>query len=311
MEPWLLIALIAPSLWAIVNLIDVYFVDSVYSDEYDGAIISGAFQILPWLPVVVGVWRFSLPDDGKLILMLSGVLFVWANFYYFRSLFAKNDASLIQLLWNFTVPLTILLSWIMYRDVLTVNQYIGCLLVFFGISALHLNQDFSPGKLIPLLIPMGFAVTLLSLSMLLANRGYEAAQGVFFDSYLLFSLGAMVGTVLLVVFQRLQGGSYSLGRITALSRRYFLVFFSAEAIALVGTIFSQRALDLSPSSALVATIESLSPIFVMLFSAIFILFLRFYFPLATRQMYSQQLTGYRTKILSSIIISVGVFFLST
>ncbi len=311
MESWLLIALIAPSLWAIVNLIDVYFVDSVYSDEYDGAIISGAFQILPWLPVLVGVWGFSLPDAGILILILSGLLFVWANFFYFKSLFAKNDASLIQLLWNFTVPLTILLSWIMYQDVLTTNQYIGCFLVFFGVTVLHLNKDFSLGKLIPLLTPMGFAVVLLSLSMLLANRGYEAAQGIFFDSYLMFSMGAIIGTALLAVFQRLSGGGSNLGRIFALSRKYFIVFFSAEAIALVGTIFSQRALDLSPSSGLVATVESLSPIFVMFFSAILVFLFRFSLSLETKMIYGQQLVGYKTKILSSVIISVGVFFLST
>ncbi|QQR78067.1 MAG: EamA family transporter [Candidatus Moraniibacteriota bacterium] len=312
MESWLFIALVAPLLWAIVNLIDVYFVDSIYSDEYDGAIVSGAFQLLPWLTVLVGAWRFSLPNAGVLSLALSGALFVWANFFYFKALFAKNDASLVQLLWNFTVPMTMLLSWVMYRDVLHANQYIGCLLVFLGVSALHLSKSFSLNQLTPLLAPMGSAVVFLSVSMLLASHGYSLSDGIFFDGYLLFSSGAIAGTLFLVAFRRLRHGSGNLARIFTLSRSYFLVFFSAEALALVGTMFSQRALDLSPSSALVATIESLSPIIVMLFSVFIVLSSEFSSSLKARvAMYGQQLVGYKIKIFCSIIISTGVFFLST
>ena len=77
METWFLVALIAPFLWAIVAIIDTYFVDGVYEDEYDGTIISGGFQSLPWLLVLFGVVDFTFPgfELASLALLAGGFFF--------------------------------------------------------------------------------------------------------------------------------------------------------------------------------------------------------------------------------------------
>ena len=58
---WIAIAFIAPALWALVALLDTYFIDGIYRDATDGAIISGLFQGLPWVLVPLGLIDFDYP----------------------------------------------------------------------------------------------------------------------------------------------------------------------------------------------------------------------------------------------------------
>lgn len=58
---WLLLAFVAPLLWAAVALIDTYFVHGVYAEPLDGAGISGLFQSSPWLLVPLGLIEFRAP----------------------------------------------------------------------------------------------------------------------------------------------------------------------------------------------------------------------------------------------------------
>lgn len=310
MENWLFIALIAPALWALVNLIDVYFVESVYKDEYDGAIIAGLFQILPWIVVIFGWWKFQFSFSGSVYLFGAGITFLYAVFFYFRALFSKNDASLIQILWNLTVPLTLFLGWLLYGDTLSQFQYIGCLLVFLGIFCLNFKKTFTWEELRSLRNPMFFAISFLSLYMLFSEKGHNAATTGFVNAYLIFSLGNVFGALTLLAYKWTESRE-RFRHITRLSRKYFFVFLTAETIALLGTMLSQRALDLAPFAGLVATIESLSPIFVMLWSLLLVLVLYWFKQRSTMQkIYQEQIYGYSVKILVSIIIAVGVYFLS-
>lgn len=311
MESWLFVAFLAPALWAVSNLIDVYFVESIYTDEYDGAIISGLFQILPWILVLLGVWRFEFHLEGSGQLFVGGVLFLFALFFYFRSLFSKNDVALAQLLWNITAPLTLLLGWLFYHETLSSSQYFGFFLVLFGAFSLGFKSSFRSSEVWSLAKSMSFAIIFLSVSMLLSDKGYAANSGSFFDNYLIFALGNFCAALCLVAIKMREGKS-RLRYIASLSLKYFAVFFFAELIALFGYIFSQRAIDLAPSAALVAAVESLIPVFIMLLSLLLLVF--FYCfqrgSVLTRKIYQDQVDGYYIKIIATIIIATGIYFLS-
>lgn len=60
---WLLIALVAPFLWALTAVLDSYFVVNWYRDKYDAIVVSGVFQSLPLLLVLLGIVQFSLPSS--------------------------------------------------------------------------------------------------------------------------------------------------------------------------------------------------------------------------------------------------------
>lgn len=308
---WLLIACIAPALWAVSNLIDVYFVESIYTDEYDGAIISGLFQILPWAAVLLGIWDFHLSWDGAPTLFISGMFFLWSLFFYFKALFSKNDVALAQLLWNLTAPVTLLLAWIFYSETLTGYQYAGFVLVLVGAACLGFKTTFRREELLSLVKPMSAAILLLSASMLLADKGYESNTGTFFDNYLVFALGNFVAALSLLGV-KFREGKRRFQHLAALSLKYFFVFFAAELIALIGYVFSQRAIDLSPSAALVAAIESLIPVFIMLFSIVLLGTLHFLRTgsAITKRIYQDQIDGYLVKIIAAAVIAAGIYCLS-
>lgn len=312
-ENWLVIAFIAPALWSLVNLIDVYFVNDVYRDEYDGTIISGFFPLLPWALVPLGVISFDFPENQWWMFLLSGTLFLFANFFYFKSLFSNNDAALVQIFWNLTVPFTIVISWLFLQESLESGQYIGIGVVLAGVIYLSLQEKSGAWKPREVLKNMLPAAILLAASLVLAEHAYRESSVGFTDGYLVFALGMVIGALMVSVIGKL-GFRDRFARVAKLTGKYFVVFFFAELLALVGTIASQRAVDLSPSASFVATIESLSPVFVMVFSVLILFFgkllMKGRFSSEHASLYRGQTIGLPQKIAATAMIAVGIFLVS-
>lgn len=310
-ENWLLIAFIAPILWSIVNLIDVYFVGGVYSDEYDGAIIAGLFPLFSWLLVALGIVPFRFPETGTLMFLLSGVLFLLANFFYFKSLFCKNDTALTQIFFNLAVPGTLFLSWLLLGEKLTAVQYMGIAVVFVGASVLCFPGKEKVSRGGAVLLQMLPAVLCVSLSLVLSESAYRASNTSFFDGYLLFTIGMAFGACLIAFWDK-QTLKKRMTHIGDLTSRYFLIFITAETLALLAVMGSQRAVDLSPSASFVVTIESLNPAFVMLFSVLLVLFLKL-FPNQTHlseQIYRNQVSGVGIKSIATVLVVYGIYLVS-
>ena len=95
---WFLLAFVAPILWAIVAILDTYFIHGVYEDEYDKTVVLGVFRSLSWILVPLGggiVYRASefrgcFGAFGRRIFPLS-------FFRYFKALFVANDTVLMQI----------------------------------------------------------------------------------------------------------------------------------------------------------------------------------------------------------------------
>lgn len=311
LETWLVIAFIAPMLWSLVNLIDVYFVDGVYQDEYDGTIISGLFPLLSWVLVPFGLVTFHFPKEEWGMFLLGGGLFLFANFFYFRSLFSKNDAALIQIFWNLTVPFTIVLSWIFIGERLFLRQYIGIVVVLGGVVYLSLQDKTGAWNVWGVLKGIVPASFLLAASLVISESAYRGSAVSFFDGYLLFALGMAIGAVLVGFFDQ-AGFRKRFDRITTLTGKYFVAFFCAELLALVGTITSQLAVDLSPSASFVATVESLSPVFVMIFSFGIVFFGKHFIRKfsAGTSLYALQFGAVWQKVLATVTVAIGIFLVS-
>lgn len=306
---WLLIAFVAPFLWALVNIIDVYFVESVYEDEYDGAMISGIFQIAPWLLVPFGMISFTLPaTEAGLLAFFGGSLFLFSFFFYFRALFSKNDVALIQVLWSLSVPLVPFLAWLFIGERLALLQYMGIVIAFIGAICLSLDPKIRSNGFAATARIMVLAIFLLSLSMVIEARAYTLA-GDFWSIFLLFSLGAAITGTGLSFFDK-KGYTDRLQHIAGLSRKYFLVFFLAETLALLGTLTSQRAIDLSPAVSFVAVIESLVPAFVLGISFLLSVMLFEKNRKLARRLYRDQLVGIRMKMVSIAIIAFGIYLIA-
>lgn len=310
MENWLIVSLIAPALWAITNLIDVYFVASSYEDEYDGAVISGFFQLFPWLLVLVGWQQFHGFGNGSTYLFFGGTCYLLFLFWYFRALFSKNDVALIQLLLNLAVPVTLVLSLLFYKEFISGLQLLGGVLIFGGVSVLGFQSSFRWSQIKPLALSMGLAVLFLSLSMIFSSKGYDQGNS-FYSSYLIYSLGMITASIFLFLF-KLRKNNQFVGHLAALTKNYFVIFLIAELIGLLGYIFSQRSLDLAPSASLVVLVECLLPVFILLFSVLLLLFFKVTKSRSSLadEIYRDQLIGYPVKIVATCLVGLGVYVLS-
>lgn len=309
MEIWLLLAFVAPFLWALVTVIDVYFVDGVYQDEYDGAIIAGVFQSLVWLPALFGVVGFTFPDpDASMWAFGSGVLWIVYTFFYFRTLFAYNDSVLMQVLGNISVLAVPFFAWFLLGERLEPIHYVGIGIAFVGVTIFSLDRTIAKGKFSDIAPPMILAVGILSLSMVFGKRAYDLSDD-FWSLFLLYCTGAVSVSVALL-FSRLREARSRAVRIVRMSRKYFLVFALAESLAVVGTLASQRAISLAPAVSFVAVIESLVPVFAMFLSLIFAYFLIKKGRTELGQVYRNQLLGIRAKAFAVALLAIGIYVVS-
>lgn len=317
---WLVISFLAPMFWALVNTIDVYFVDGIYRDELDGVIISGVFQILPW-PVILLLTSSGLPSvigdifsKGLSILILlpfaGGFLYTMAFYFYFKTLFGKNDVSMLQVIWNLTVVAVPILSFFIFKEILPFNKYFGMAVALSGAVILAMGRDLRGNITYNYLCTMFCAVILLSLSMVFCERSYNVFSGVydmlgFWAGFLFFSLGSFCAGALFSFFFRRNP--------LLLIKKYYKIFILAEGIYFMGNLCSQRALDTAPSASYVAVIETFVPVFVLVYSLLIIFLLPSEIKNANKaieKIYSEQTKDLWVKGLATFIMAIGVYIIS-
>lgn len=308
---WLIVAFIAPMLWALVNLIDIYFINGIYENEYDGTIISGIFQITPW--ILVPWLGFNFPDKDLAVMAIAGgFLYSVSTFFYFKALFVTRDAAATELLWNLSIPIVPFIAFIFIGENLSAMHYAGIGISFIGASLLSFDDKIRIKKFRGLPLIMIGAVSFLAMSMIIEESVYRETD--FWSAFLLFSLGAFTGGVFFWAFRMITGYGTGKKSLFKLSKQYFWIFLFAETLAVCGVVFLQRALAVSPSASFVTIIGAFQPAFIMVFS---ILIVQANAALRKKsddqlihRIYTEQLTGARTKLFALGIMTIGVWLVS-
>lgn len=309
MSEWFLIALAAPFLWALVTTIDVYFVNDVYEDEYDGAFIAGMLQLVVWLLVPLGILHFTFPGfEAALWVFLAGASWIAYTFYYFRTLFAYNDSVLMQILGNVSVLLVPFFAWILVGERLTPIHYVGIAIAFIGVTIFSFDRTIAKGKFSDVAPPMLLAVTALSLSMVFGKKAYEISDD-FWNLFLIYCLGSTTLAVALIAI-RPREVRKRISRIVQMSKRYFWIFLFTEGMIILGTLASQRAISLAPAVSFVAVIESLTPVFAVILSVTIAFFLARTSRKELGQVYRNQMLGLRSKVFATLLLSIGIYIVS-
>lgn len=307
---WLPIAFVAPFLWAMVNVLDLYFIRGAYQDEWDGTLISGIFQLLPWALVLVGFVNYTILPKAPMVLALAGgCMFLASFFFYFRALFRFSDAVMIQILWNVAVLVVPVFAWFWSDERLQPTHYLGIALAFFGLTRLASREAKLRHGLRKISWSMVCAVLLMSASMVLQKDAYRLSGDRFLDVYLTFSLG-VAGAAVILAITNVNTTASRIRRVVSLHPKNLALFVVAEVVSILGTLSSQRAIDLAPSATFVAAVESTSPVAVMLLSMIVALALSRKGTDSTTTMFHGQILGWRKKMLAVLFISSGIYCIS-
>ncbi len=307
---WLPIAFVPPFLWALVSVLDLYFVHGLYQDEWDGTLISGAFQLFPWVLVALGLLPFAPPPmEAMLFALAGGATFLVSFFFYFRALFRYADSPMILVLWDFSVLVVPVMAWLWWNERLQSEHYLGIALAFVGSTLFVARDGLLRQGFLRIAGTMVWAVLLFSASMVLQEDAFRLAGDRFLDVYLISALG-MVAAAVVVAALNPQATAVRVRRFAGYKTKYIVLLVFAEILSLGGTVFSQRAIDLSPSPSFVAAIESSTSMFVMILS---LLMAGVFASLGREQastMFRKQTLGWQQKLIAISLTASGIYFIA-
>lgn len=299
----MLIAFIAPALWALVNVVDLFLVKRrIFKDEFEAAGVIGILGVPPAILVVFrGVSQIDLTVAGMAV--FGGVLFTVCTFFLFRSLFRSDDVALVAVFMNLSGLVVPLLAMIIWNETLTLVQYVAIALTVVGSIRLNRKNSVVDGSLRRIIMPMSMSVLAISLSMVMEERVYKMVG--FHDGLPLFSLGIFIGGVFFCM--RMPSGWRRAYRTIATNG---VMLMMTEGINLLATVSSQYAISISPGGAsFIATIETTHPVFVLLISWISLVFCKMFGLGDWVLIFREQFAGFRGKFLAVLLMLVGVCML--
>lgn len=254
---WFYLALLAPLLYAIVNLFDDNLLSFVYLSPYVACISAGLYGALPLLT------RFFLPAHGLPLVLgtcafLAGVLTLCSMFFYFKSLQTEQPSVVVALfaLAPATLPL---FAHVVVGERLALPQIVGLTVVLaasLGLSVSNLRQ-WQVSRALGLVLG---AALLVDASSLLTKYAYQHAD--FYAAYLYFSAGMGMGGVVFLLL-KWRDNVQAIRRIGKRIGRLLPVFIVAEGCGLAADFVLNLAISRGPVS-LVRVIESSQPMFVLL-----------------------------------------------
>lgn len=153
---WILIALIAPLLWSLLNHADKYLISKYSKDVGIGGLVIlsslFAFVSLPFIDAFHHEDVYSTTHD-IIPLMLTGSLMALAILFYLKAL-DRDDASHVVPFWFLIPPIAYALGIFLLGETLETAKVVGSLITLSGafILSLEFEQGFKIKKHVPLLM---------------------------------------------------------------------------------------------------------------------------------------------------------------
>lgn len=169
---WLFFALLAPAISTVVNFTDKYLVERVITD-YRGmpiyATLTG-FIVGTFIWILNGYPRLS-PEDTTLTIV-TGMITIWGTFFYFKAL-GDEPASKIILLKQLQPIQVLILSWLLLKEPLLMNQLTGFILVLVAVVGVTIHKSHLHLRVSPALGLMACATFLWAFSLVLFKQVVE------------------------------------------------------------------------------------------------------------------------------------------
>ncbi|MDB5169997.1 MAG: hypothetical protein JWN82_393 [Candidatus Saccharibacteria bacterium] len=136
---WIILSLLAPAIYTVVNFIDKYVVEHKVKDSRGmpiyGTIVALLFGTAAWL--IGGMPTLSLQNG--LLVLFSGVISMWGFALYFYAL-SKSQTSYIIALLQTTPIFTLVFAQLFLDEPLNMLQLAGFVIVFAAILGLSIDK---------------------------------------------------------------------------------------------------------------------------------------------------------------------------
>lgn len=262
-QSWIIVALAVPIFYALDSVLDVFFVDqNIFRDPVHATVLTGLFSLFYLIGLLVVHEQIHLPKLNILIISIANGMFYIAHIYfYFKVLFKLNDASNLECFLGFSVILVPAFAFFFLGEKLTSYQYLGIGISLIGVIWLFIISV-AKNTIKESFLTMSYTVTILSLTYVIQDKIYQHTN--FYTGLMLFLFGQFLASV---AIWKICHCRISIKE----TYKYGPLFLASQLLGVAAVIFSQRAINLSPSVTIVVAIETTTPLFIMLFSFIAIL----------------------------------------
>lgn len=257
---WIFVALLGPMLHALSSIIDNYFTGTVFKNAWVQIFYVTFFWIL-FLPFT---FFFGMPSVPPLhlfpFLFLIGFIQVVYAYPYLMAL-RHEDTSVVNSLFSLGKIFIPVLAFFFLGEMLHGYQYLGFVLIISGSAFLslvdratfRLNKSFSYMLLCSLLL----AIDSVIYKGLFSQMSWSTA---FFWSNI-FSF--LVTFIILIFFSKIR---HEVVAQRSLFKKHFWLLGWNEILVFSGTVATTLAISLAPALTLMKSIESLQPLFVLLYA---------------------------------------------
>ncbi|HSX52978.1 MAG TPA: EamA family transporter [Patescibacteria group bacterium] len=255
---WFYLALLAPFLYAIVNLLDDNLLQYVYEGPYIATAVAGVFSALPLVSLLfLHANHISLELGG--LALLAGFLTTCYLFFYFKALGLEQPSVVIALF--SLVPATLpFLAHFFLHEQLSGLEILGFVIVLAASLGLAVT-DIKKFKFSAALLPILTAVILVDIISIITKHVYEHAE--FYPAYMFFSAGIGIGGLYFFLIMHFNRATAGLNKFKVSVRRVLPIFILAEGIYILAELTLNLAISRGPVS-IVRVIEGIQPMFVLL-----------------------------------------------
>lgn len=300
---WFFIALMAPFLWAVVNISDQYLVEK-YSVGKRGSgglvLFSSLTGVLVAVGIAVftdGIFNISLLDK-ILLITTGGITILWIILYLFT--LEIEDVSVV-VPWFLTVPIFgYALGYLFLGETLTNQQLLGSLVTLFGV--LLISIDFSGQKRKFNWLPVFY---MLLSCFLVATAGIIFKFVTIGNNFWISSFWEYVGLggfgIFIFIFIPKYRGEFMLMNRRG-GKKIFTLNTASEIMTIAGNLLTNYAILLAPVT-MVYLVGSFQPAIVLFLT---LLITRFFPEIIKEDTREKVLLP---KIIAIAIITLGSFIL--
>ena len=298
---WLVFALSAQFLYALVNHLDKYLLGKFFKGGVGAMMIFTAMVNAIFLPIILilNPQILSTPWDQALLVTSIGGFYVIGALLYLYAL-RIEETTKISVLWQLSAPITYFLGIIFLGELLNFQQTLGAIIVLIGglLTMIHIERGkFRIKKKV--LTLMFSAVLLFSSSSIIFKVfaiNFDFWSAVFFEI-----LGAMLtGIVLILVVPNYR--RQFLSAIKKDSLKVFSYNLPNEYMQMSATILFRYATMIAPL-ALVQVTNSINAIFVFLIA----IFIAKFLPRISEEKFNK--VDIFQKVLGIIVVTIGIILI--
>lgn len=292
---WVLLALLAPLIYAIITLIDNNLLSYVYRSPIFGAAISGIFGVIPAVIFIIVADIGKVPISLALLSIGTGLLTVIGYYLYFEGL-SKASPSVVAALMCLSPAIIPFVAYFVVNERLSLASILGFSIVIIG-AVCYSMVEVKELRLSKALVPALFAG--FSFDLVAIGNKYIYTKTDFLNAYFYYAIGlALAGFILTIFFN--QADKQIISKL--LRRRYILLLallVIVEILSLIAGFVINKAISEGPLSVVVA-IENTTPIFILLITITL-------FKITPHFFLEAKSPGIKTKITLSLAMIFGVF----